>query len=176
MHGLHHVVIEARLARLGLIRGQAVTSDGDELDAPAVRCGADAPGNLVAVEAGEPHVHEGRIGLHPEHELDAGGAVAGAGKGMESAGKVRVKTLPIPGPALTASIAPPWSSARRLTRVRPMPRPPWDRSAPRSPCTKRSKMRGSRSGWMPAPLSSTRRTARSPCWEASMLMAPPGGV
>src|SRR5262245_7895092 len=79
MHGLHHVVVEARLSRLRLVRGQAVAGDGDEVDALASGCGADAAGNLVAVEAGKPHVHEGGIRLHPEHEFDGGGAVARLG-------------------------------------------------------------------------------------------------
>src|SRR5215475_12945864 len=76
MHRLDHVVVEARLSRLRLVRGEAVAGDGDELDPPSARSGADAPGDLVAIEARQSHVHEGRVRLHSQDALDTGRAVA----------------------------------------------------------------------------------------------------
>src|SRR5215471_13915276 len=75
MYRLDHVVVEARLSRLRLVRGEAVAGDGDELHPPAARSGADAPGDLVAIEARQSHVHEGRVRLHSQDELDTGRAV-----------------------------------------------------------------------------------------------------
>ena len=65
-------------------------------------------------------------------------------------------------PFAAASTRPPCSSTSRRTSVRPMPRPPCERSRPRSPCTNRSKMRGNSSGSRPRPESRTRTRPRRP--------------
>ena len=60
----------------------------------------------------------------------AGRRVAGAC----ASGKVTTNSLPSPRPALFATTLPPCISTRRLTSVRPMPRPPCARSSELSIC------------------------------------------
>ncbi len=66
-----------------------------------------------------------------------------------------MNSLPLPGPSLRADTVPPWRSTRLRTIVRPMPRPPCERSSACRSWTNRSKMRGSTSGEMPMPVSRT---------------------
>ena len=69
-----------------------------------------------------------------------------------------MNSLPVPGPSLRAETDPPCSSTRLRTIVRPMPRPPCERSSACRSCTNRSKMCGSISGAMPIPVSRTDST------------------
>src|SRR5258705_470335 len=111
-----------------------------------------------------------------------GGAVAEAfagfaGAGAPSrAGSDTVKVVPRPGPGLSTSISPSWSSTSRRTSVRPIPSPPCCRVRASSPWTNGSKMRQRISGAMPTPLSLTRTNACPSRDSTSSRMSPPSGV
>ena len=79
------------------------------------------------------------------HDQDAAGAapsarrpsartVAAIRRQSFRVGSRTTNSLPRPGPSLNASTDPPCISTRRLTSVKPMPSPPWDRSNVRSTC------------------------------------------
>src|SRR6266851_8889431 len=110
-----------------------------------------------------------RVGAGPG--LEAGGLAAGSIRGNRT-----VNALPRPGPALVTSMRPLWRSTRRLTSVSPMPRPALARCRLVSPWTNNSKIRGSRSAGMPAPVSSTRRTASGPSPMTATMTRPSAGV
>ena len=90
-------------------------------------------------------------------------------------GQRTLNSEPWSKPALTTSMSPPCNCASRRASVSPTPRPPCERSSPRLPCANRSKMRGSNSGSMPMPWSTTETTTRS-CLEprAARWRSPPG--
>ena len=92
------------------------------------------------------------------------------------AGRRISNSLPLPGPSLRAVAVPPWSWTRLFTSASPRPRPPSFRSVLRWPCTKMSKMRGSRSGAIPTPLSLTVTTTSPPSAVARTATSPPGSV
>src|SRR6266403_1307955 len=81
--------------------------------------------------------------------------------GISTLGSRITNVLPRPGPLVLASTLPPCSSVRVFTRVSPMPSPPSERAAVRSPWKNRSKIRGRISSLIPIPSSSTTRTAVS---------------
>src|SRR5258706_538985 len=99
-----------------------------------------------------------------------------AASGAGIAGSRTVNSLPWPGPALHTATDPPCSSTRRLTRARPSPRPPRERSRLCGSCTKRSKTRASRSVRIPWPVSRTRSTAVSPARSVMTVTRPEPGV
>ena len=74
-------------------------------------------------------------------------------------GRTTRNSVPLPAPALDASMRPWCSSTRRCASVSPTPSPPWPRSSERSPCLNSSKTLGSSSASMPMPLSRTLITA-----------------
>src|SRR5262249_31503241 len=87
-----------------------------------------------------------------------------------------MNSLPKPAPSLLASMLPECIRTSFSTSVRPIPSPPSLRSSDRSPCVNRSKIRGSRSGVMPRPVSRTRSTAQSLSRTARPETVPPGAV
>ena len=110
-----------------------------------------------------------RVRVVVHHQDAAGGAARGRSEPTAGSsdrpsrlvaaqgGRRTTNSLPRPGPSL-------WAVDRRrrasrpgcLTSVRPMPRPPCERSRRRSACVNRSKIRGSISAAMPMPVSRTR--------------------
>ncbi len=96
--------------------------------------------------------------------------------GAAMAGRRTVNSLPCPGPPLAAMAVPPCSSARRRTRVKPIPRPPRARSSGASPWTKSSNTRSVRSADMPTPVSRIEKTASSRSCVTLTQMVPPPGV
>ena len=75
-----------------------------------------------------------------------GRAVGATGTVSASAGTRMTNSLPRFAPSLMAWTVPPCSSTRRRTSVRPIPRPPWERSSERSTWVNRSKTRGEHLG------------------------------
>ena len=73
-------------------------------------------------------------------------------------------------------MVPPCISTSVLTRQRPIPSPPFDRSERCSAWTNIWKMCGSISGMIPMPVSRTRTTASPPSRPASRRISPPGSV
>src|SRR5471030_9287 len=96
--------------------------------------------------------------------------------GAAQRGRRSVKVLPVPTPALAASMPPPCSSASRRTSDRPMPRPPCARSSVRLPWTNTSNTCGSSSAPMPTPESRTVSSTSSSSAQQWTAMAPPVGV
>ena len=107
-------------------------------------------------------------------ELARSSAASRLRSGAERTHRQPHDELAAPAVAVAARLdVPPCSSTRRLTSVRPMPRPPCDRSSDRSTWVNMSKMRGSMSAGMPTPRvldaarpprrPSPRRSARSAC-------------
>src|SRR5680860_81257 len=91
-------------------------------------------------------------------------------------GKRTMNSLPAPGPLLCASTVPPCISTRRLTRVRPMPRPLRERCSEPSTCANISKMRVSRAAGIPMPVSFTVSTTASCCRLAPTQIRPASSV
>ena len=114
----------------------------------------------------------GRVAVVVDDE-DAPAAAAGPGRplGRSVGGPVRrpsigagrrtTNSLPRPGPSLRAATVPPCISTRLRTRLRPIPRPPCERSSRRSAWVNRSKMCGSISAAMPDARRPGRRTTAS---------------
>src|ERR1700693_2117164 len=72
---LHEVSVEPGPAGALLVLEQAIAGESDEADGAALTIGADAPRDLVTIDAGETHVDERDVGLEPQHESDTGQAV-----------------------------------------------------------------------------------------------------
>ena len=87
-------------------------------------------------------------------------------------GSVTVKVLPQPTPSLSAFTWPPCSAVMFFTSESPSPKPPCARSGVRSPCVKRSKIKGSSAADMPLPLSLTKIRACSSSTSRASSMVP----
>jgi hypothetical protein len=74
------------------------------------------------------------------------------GTGGASSGSRTVNSLPWSFPSQRTSTNPPWAWTRSLTKDRPTPKPPPERSG--SSCVNRSKITGSKAASMPIPVSS----------------------
>src|SRR5436305_5436664 len=70
VHRLDQITVEARLEGAAAVLGLAVAGHGDQGDLVAAQGGADAAGDLVAVEAGQADVDEGHVGVGGEGLVD----------------------------------------------------------------------------------------------------------
>ena len=82
-----------------------------------------------------------------------GRASSGAFDGLAVVSSSTVKVAPFPLPALCARIVPPCSSTIARLTARPIPNPPYIGRASGKPCSKASKIRGSKLGSIPIPVS-----------------------
>ena len=95
---------------------------------------------------------------------------------VSTSGRRTVKVLPSPRPGLSAVIVPPCSSSSRLTKARPMPSPPSERSRVRFTWVNISNTSPSISGGMPSPVSVTRIATSPPPVRPRVRSAPFGRV